>query len=141
MDRLEGLVCVVKAESTCQMVQPVLRQLRQAGVPLTIFTQDDPAFPAGVAPVDDTLLEVSYRQRIEIVPTLLRFEDGRAVDRIEGWDRVEWQRIAGVDGLGDGMPAMRPGCGSRTPVLTAATSTIGSCSRRRAIKASTRTLD
>lgn len=111
----DGLVCFVKAECpTCQTVQPVLRQLREAGVRLTVFTQDDPAFPAGVAPVDDTSLEHSYAQRIEVVPTLLRVERGRPVARLEGWDRREWERIAGVGGLGDGLPDFRPGCGSRT---------------------------
>jgi hypothetical protein len=110
----DGLVCFVKADCpTCQMVQPVLRQLRKA-VPVTVYTQDDPGFPAGVAPIDDTSLEISYRQAIEIVPTLLRVEGGRPVERLEGWDRHEWERITGVGSLGDGLPAFRPGCGSRT---------------------------
>ena len=111
----EGLVCFVKADCpTCQLVQPVLRQLAAVDAPLTVYTQDDPTFPAGTAPVDDTLLEVSYGQRIEIVPTLLRVEGGKPVERLEGWDRREWERLTGIDGLGDGLPAFRPGCGSRT---------------------------
>jgi hypothetical protein len=111
----DGLVCFVKAGCpTCQMVQPVLRQLSSVPAGLTVYSQDDPAFPAGVAPVDDTSLELSYRQRIEIVPTLMRVEGGKAVERLEGWDRGEWERITGVGGLGDGLPAFRPGCGSRT---------------------------
>jgi len=111
----EGLVCFVKAECpTCQTVQPVLRQLRQAGLPLTVFTQDDAGFPAGVAPVDDTALEVSYRLGIEIVPTLLRVEGGKTVERLEGWDRREWERFTGRGDLGVGLPEFRPGCGSRT---------------------------
>lgn len=111
----EGLVCFVKAECpTCQTVQPVLRQLCQAGLPLTVYTQDDPGFPAGLAPIDDTALEVSYRQGIEIVPTLLRVEGGEAVERLEGWDRRQWERFTGRDGLGQGLPDFRPGCGSRT---------------------------
>lgn len=115
MEPRDGLVCFVKAECpTCQMVQPVLQQLRQAEVPLTIYTQDDPTFPAGAAPIDDTSLEISYRHRIEVVPTLLRIADGTPVERLEGWDRREWERMAGVGGLGDGLPGFRPGCGSRT---------------------------
>src|SRR3989442_15521020 len=96
------------------MVQPVLRRLAAVDAPLTVYTQDDPTFPAGLAPTDDTALEASYRQRIEIVPTLLRVEGGKPVERLEGWDRREWERLTGIDGLGDGLPAFRPGCGSRT---------------------------
>ncbi len=96
------------------MVQPVLRQLGQTEVPLTVFTQDDPSFPAGVPAVDDTSLEISYRQRIEIVPTLIRVEDGKAVESLEGWDRREWERLTGTARLGEGLPDFRPGCGSRT---------------------------
>ena len=60
----DGLVCFVKADCpTCQMVQPVLQQLR-AAVPLTVLTQDDLSFPAGVEPVDDTSLELSYHHGI-----------------------------------------------------------------------------
>jgi thiol-disulfide isomerase/thioredoxin len=115
MVELEGLVVFVKAECpTCQMVQPVLRQLRQAQVPIQVLTQDDPGFPAGVDPIDDTALEMSYRQGIEIVPTLIRFENGKAVERLEGWDRGEWERITGVTSLANGIPDFRPGCGSRT---------------------------
>jgi hypothetical protein len=110
----DGLVCFVKADCpTCQMVQPVLRQLR-AAVPLTVLTQDDLSFPAGVEPVDDTSLELSYRHRIEIVPTLFRVEAGQPGERLEGWDRQAWERLTGVGGLGDGLPGFRPGCGSRT---------------------------
>ncbi|MEJ0071871.1 MAG: hypothetical protein WDO24_27635 [Pseudomonadota bacterium] len=37
---------------------------------LTVYSQDDPAFPETVAdPIDDTALEVSHRLKIEIVPT------------------------------------------------------------------------
>src|SRR2546428_1947641 len=86
----EGLVCFVKADCpTCQMVQPVLRQLAAVDLPLTVYTQDDPSFPSGMPPIDDTSLETSYRQHIEIVPTLLRVQEGKAVERLEGWDRLE----------------------------------------------------
>ena len=111
----DGLVCFVKAECpTCQMVQPVLRQLGAARVPITIYTQDDPAFPAGVSAIDDTSLEISFGQRISIVPTLMRVEAGVPVERLEGWDRRGWERLAGVPGLGRDLPGFRAGCGSRT---------------------------
>ena len=110
----DGLVCFVKADCpTCQMVQPVLQQLR-AAVPLTVLTQDDLSFPAGVEPVDDTSLELSYHHGIEIVPTLMKVESGKAVERLEGWDRAAWERLTGLSDLGDGLPGFRPGCGSRT---------------------------
>ena len=110
----DGLVCFVKADCpTCQMVQPVLRQLR-AAVPFTVLTQDDLSFPAGVEPVDDTSLELSYRHQIEIVPTLMKVEGGEPVERLEGWDRGAWERLTGLNDLGDGLPGFRPGCGSRT---------------------------
>ena len=111
----EGLVCFVKAECpTCQMVEPVLQELRQTGLPLTVFTQDDRRFPAGVMPVDDTALEVSYQNGIEIVPTLVRVDGGKAVERLQGWDRRGWEKFTGHADLGQGLPEFRPGCGSRT---------------------------
>ncbi len=47
-------------------------------------------------------LDVSHRLKIEIVPTLIRFEGGREVGRTYGWDRGEWERLSGVAGLGRG---------------------------------------
>ncbi|HEX2783622.1 MAG TPA: thioredoxin, partial [Ilumatobacteraceae bacterium] len=46
------------------------------------------------------------------VPTLIRVVDGREAERTVGWLRSDWQRITGIDTLGDDLPAMRPGCGS-----------------------------
>jgi hypothetical protein len=111
----EGLIAVVKRDCpTCRLVAPVLSELRAAGVPLTIFTQDDPDFPPGLSPIDDTGLEASWSLRIETVPTLLRVEDRRVAARTEGWQRGAWERLSGITGLGAGLPAHRPGCGSRT---------------------------
>src|SRR4051794_22722956 len=82
----DGLIAVVKRDCpTCRLVAPVLAQLSAAGVPLTVYSQDDPAFPEGLAPVDDTALELSYRLEIEAVPTVLRIEHGRVLDRLVGW--------------------------------------------------------
>ena len=108
------LVAVVKRDCpTCNLVVPVLHQLAGAQ-PLTIYTQDDPSFPDGVAPADDTSLEQSYRLEIEIVPTLIRFEHDRETARTFGWDRREWERVSGVSALGPALPDQRPGCGSKT---------------------------
>jgi len=111
-----GLIVVAKRECpTCLLVEPVLRELADGEDPLTVFTQDDPAYAPGVGGVilDDTL-ETSYRLGIEIVPTLIRIEDGREVERTYGWHRGDWQRITGRAHLGDDLPELRPGCGSKT---------------------------
>jgi hypothetical protein len=110
----DGLVAVVKRDCpTCVLAAPVLGALaRDAG--LTVYTQDDPSFPETVpGRVDDTALEVSHRLKIEIVPTLIRFESGREVGRTYGWDRRGWERLSGVAGLGRGLPETRPGCGAK----------------------------
>ena len=81
---------------------------------LTVYTQDDRSFPETVPqPLDDTVLGVSHRLKIEIVPTLIRFECGREVGRTHGWDRGEWERLSGVAGLGHDLPEIRPGCGAK----------------------------
>jgi hypothetical protein len=81
---------------------------------LTVYTQDVPSFPETVPrPLDDTALGVSHRLKIEIVPTLIRFECGREVGRTHGWDRGEWERLSGVAGLGRDLPEIRPGCGAK----------------------------
>jgi hypothetical protein len=108
----DGLVAVVKrACPTCELVAPVLAQLRDQ---LTIYSQDDPTFPDGIGARDDTALDVSFALDIDTVPTLLRVEDGHVVDRLVGWERSSWEKFTGVDDLGPGLPDWRPGCGSRT---------------------------
>ena len=110
----DGWVAVVKrACPTCELVVPVLAQLASAG-PLTVLSQDDPSFPAGLTVVDDRELERSWRLQVQTVPTLLRVEDGAEVERTEGWLRERWEALTGVAGLGPGLPEHRPGCGSRS---------------------------
>ena len=108
-----GLVAIVKRDCpTCVLVAPVLREILRHG-DLKIYTQDDPSFPEGIdGVVDDTSLDASYRLGVEIVPTLMRFENGVEVDRTYGWDRGTWQRVVGADGLGRKLPAAKPGCGA-----------------------------
>jgi len=116
IDLPDGFVVVCKEDCpTCEMIQPVLKRLSADITPLTVFTQDNPAFPPDVHQViDDTALEKSYRLDIEIVPTLLRIEDGVEVARIFGWSAFEWQAVTGIDGLGSDLPEMQPGCGSKS---------------------------
>jgi hypothetical protein len=110
----DGLIAVVKRDCpTCELAAPVLGELARR-VGLQVYTQDDPTFPETVpGRIDDTALDVSHRLKIEIVPTLVRFEQGREVDRTYGWDRAEWERVSGVAGLGPDLPASRPGCGAK----------------------------
>ena len=108
----DGIVVVVKREcETCRMVVPVLGELA-AAVALTVYSQDDPGFPASPPAIDDHDLAVSWHHEIETVPTVLRVVDGVEVERTVGWQRPEWERVTGVTGLGDGLPVFRPGCGS-----------------------------
>lgn len=111
----DGLIAVVKRDCpTCVLVEPVLRELASRGG-LTVISQDDPAFPAGVADVvDDRSLAASWPLDVETVPTLIRRKDGKEAGRAEGWHRGEWEGVAGAKGLGTGLPAERPGCGSLT---------------------------
>jgi hypothetical protein len=111
----EGIVAVVKADCpTCRLVAPVLGELVAAGLPVTVFTQDDPTFPAGLEPVDDTGLDVSVALDLETVPTLVKVEGGTEVERLAGWSRPQWEKFTGVAPLGEGVPEHRPGCGSLT---------------------------
>ena len=107
-----GIVAFVKRDCpTCELVVPVLAELAKR-VPLTIYSQDDPAFPPRLSVVDDRDLAISWQHSIEAVPTLLRVADGREVERAVGWQRGEWETLTGVDELGAGLPEWRPGCGS-----------------------------
>jgi hypothetical protein len=110
----DGLIAVVKRDCpTCELTAPVLGELARRGG-LQVYTQDDPSFPETVpGRIDDTGLDVSHRFKIEVVPTLIRLADGREVDRTYGWDRGEWERVAGIVGLGPELPASRPGCGAK----------------------------
>jgi hypothetical protein len=98
---------------TCVLVAPVLAELA-GNLDLTLYSQDDPAFPEGTSVLDDSDLDVSWRHRIETVPTLIRLSDGVESGRVVGWQRKEWEDLTGVAALGVGLPEWRPGCGSRT---------------------------
>ena len=110
----DGLVAVVKRDcATCQMVVPVLQALA-ATETLTVYTQDDPEFPGDPAATYDADLGVSWHHDIETVPTLIRVVDGVETDRTFGWSQPAWREFTGIDDLGEGLPVMRPGCGSKS---------------------------
>lgn len=110
----DGWVVVLKRDCpTCVLVEPVLHQLAAAGA-LTVYSQDDPGFPAAMPVVDDRELETSWRLEVDTVPTLLRVEDGVVAARSVGWLRSSWEELTGVTGLGPELPDHRPGCGSRS---------------------------
>ena len=108
---------VVKRDCpTCVLIAPALVELA-AAVHLSVYSQDDLAFPPDIAAViDDSELSFSWRHDIETVPTLLRLtgggDDWADADRTEGWLRDTWREFTGVDSLGEGLPDYRPGCGS-----------------------------
>ena len=61
-----GLVAFVKKDCpTCLLIEPVLHELARTQS-LTIYSQDDPQFPAGLPVASDLRLDVSYREKIEI---------------------------------------------------------------------------
>ena len=112
----DGLIVVAKRDCpTCTMLEPVYARLAEGTADITVYTQDDPSFPAGIeGVVDDTELETSYRLGIETVPTLIRVEDGAESGRAVGWNRGEWEMLSGLRELGEGLPDSQPGCGSKS---------------------------
>ncbi len=115
-DEADGLVIVAKRDCpTCTLIQPVYGQLAGSGLGLTVISQDDPAFPPGLADVvDDRALARSWALNIETVPTLLRLRGGEEVGRAVGWHRADWEALTGLSDLGPDLPEARPGCGSRS---------------------------
>ncbi|MGV0036338.1 MAG: thioredoxin family protein [Candidatus Azotimanducaceae bacterium WSBS_2022_MAG_OTU7] len=105
---------IVKEDcATCQLVVPVIKQLKE-DEELTIYSQDNVQFPPDVSVIDDTQLEYSWHRRIETVPTLIKFgEDGEELARVIGWEKSEWQALTGKP-LEFDLPNFRPGCGSKS---------------------------
>jgi hypothetical protein len=110
----DGLVAIVKKDCpTCVLVGPVLADLAQRGVEMTVYTQDDPTFPEGIPGlIHDDDLSVSWHHDVETVPTLIHVMHGVEMARTVGWDRTDWEVFTGVDDLGDGLRDWMPGCGS-----------------------------
>lgn len=108
----DGLVAVVKQDCpTCVTVAPVLADLAGRAT-LTVYTQDDPSFPAGASPVDDSDLALSWHHDIETVPTLIRVVEGAEQERLVGWERGQWEAFTGVEDLAATPTDFMPGCGS-----------------------------
>ncbi len=100
---------------TCQLIEAVARDLDQRwGSQLAVYSQDNSDFPSGIDRLhDDSSLEFSFHNKIEIVPTLIRFDDkGVEQARIVGWDKQQWQEFTGIAGLGEALIDFKPGCGS-----------------------------
>jgi hypothetical protein len=112
----DGLIVVAKRDCpTCVLVEPLLSTLANRSGGLQLIVQDDPRYGAGVAGAAlDESLHLSWQLNVEIVPTLIRMNDGVEAERTYGWDRAQWQRISGDADLGAHLPALRPGCGSKT---------------------------
>lgn len=113
---------VVKKDCpTCTLIEPVINYLADhSGARLRVYVQDDTSFPKDVADlgselIDDTSLEFSYKNAIEIVPTLIRLDDEAGEEaRIFGWDKQQWQEFTGISELGTELTDFKPGCGSKT---------------------------
>lgn len=99
---------------TCTLIESVLQELDKESTPITVYSQDDPSFPAQVSTViDDTSLKQSYLRKIETVPTLIQIENDTETQRIVGWNKDEWRAFTQIETLGEDLPAHRPGCGSK----------------------------
>ena len=109
-------VVIKKDCPTCEMIETVLAELI-ATYPgkVTIYVQDDPSFPESIEnKIDDTSLEFSYRNNIEIVPTLICSSESQESARTYGWDKAEWRRLTNLSSLGESLDSFKPGCGSKT---------------------------
>ncbi len=108
---------VVKKECpTCEMIESALVEL-VTNYPgsVSIYVQDDPSFPKAIeSKVDDTSLEFSYKNNIEIVPTLICSIESKETDRTIGWDKSEWRKLTNLPSLGKDLDDFKPGCGSKT---------------------------
>lgn len=111
----DGLIVVAKADCpTCRLVEPLLADLDTAGA-LTVYVQDSEDYAANLpGTLYDRTLEHSWRLNTEFVPTLIRVENGKEVERTYGWHKEDWRAISGLAELGEDLPVMRPGCGSKT---------------------------
>ncbi len=111
----DGFLIVVKEDCpTCVLVQPVIAHLVEAGLTVTVASQDNPNFPADMEVTDDSDLEISWRCEVEATPTVIAMEDGAPGERIVGWHRSTWETFLGVADLAPDLPEYRPACGSKT---------------------------
>lgn len=107
---------VKKACPTCELILPVIQQLAHR-LNLQVYVQDDPHFLESLDDInstDDSSLEYSFHNKIEIVPTLISWDNKEESGRIVGWDREQWREFSGIEDLGAELVAFKPGCGSMT---------------------------
>lgn len=107
----DGLAAFVKrACPSCTLIEGEMREIALALPDFRAVSQDDPGFPGGVAGViDDRELDYSWLNEIESTPTLIRYSEGREVERVVGWDREGWRRLTGLAKLGEGLRPFQPG--------------------------------
>lgn len=107
----DGLVVFSKRGCpTCVMIEGEMQRVARAKPDFQVVSQDDPRFPSQVdAIIDDRELDLSWLNNIEFMPTLIRYEAGREVERVVGWDREGWQRLTGIADLGQQHPKIKPG--------------------------------
>ena len=126
------LLCFVKEDCpTCNLVMPLLQALHDSGDVQVLApgqTADGNAVllerhGLTLPLLDDSTLKVSFAYDVETVPLLLLADgDGAPLDRLEGFDRAEWQTfferhapnapMTAADW--EALPKWRPGCGSLT---------------------------
>ncbi len=112
----DGFVVFVKEDCpTCMLIEPVLAEMAELGVLQAIYSQDNPNFPSSSITKDDSELELSFKNAIDTVPTLLKITDGHETGRIVGWLRKEWEGFCEIKDLGPSeLTDFSPGCGSRS---------------------------
>jgi hypothetical protein len=118
-----ALEAVALVKHDCPVCDQVLPALDAAGVRLV--SQSSPEETAAQAerlglsrvPEVDDDLALSERLDPDAVPSVFLLEGEQVRDRVEGLDRdrlVAMLRTAGLTFAADGLPAMRPGCASKT---------------------------
>ncbi len=108
-----GFHLIVKRDcATCVAIEPAIAELGRRPFELTVYSQDDPAFPGSVDVVDDSDLRVSWHHDVETVPTLILVEADGAQRRIVGWERSQWEDFTGETELAPEIVDFMPGCGS-----------------------------
>ena len=120
------LLALVKHDCpVCDQLLPALDAAAADGAPLRILSQseadetEEQARRVGLSAVPglDTDLELSQRFDPDAVPALILLDAGEERDRVEGLDRsriLELAARAGATLALDDLPAMRPGCASKT---------------------------
>lgn len=106
-------LAVVKEDCpTCRLAVPALAEMRAAGLDVDVVTQDEAAFPRGLAPRHDADLSESHRLGVEIVPTVVAYDGEAETARVFGWNKNEWRSLTGLNDLGRDLPENQPGCGA-----------------------------